>query len=84
MDIDQATADSIFEAARTATFHRTNLGLHAQVSHGGHTYFVQAGGSFRASIDGREGYGGTEHVFANATPEQDEALREAIAAQDTK
>lgn len=84
MDIDQATADSIFEAARTATFRRTNLGLHAQVSHGGYTYFVEAGGRFRASIDGREGYGGTEHVFANATPEQDEALRATIAAQTAK
>ncbi|MFJ4966086.1 hypothetical protein ACIP6P_27175 [Streptomyces sp. NPDC088729] len=84
MDIDQATADSIFEAARTAAFRRTNLGLRAQVLHGGYIYFVEAGGRFRASIDGREGYGGTEHVFANATPEQDEALREAIAAQDAK
>ncbi|WP_435058501.1 hypothetical protein [Streptomyces sp. bgisy060] len=84
MDIDQATADRIFEAALTATFRRTNLGLRAQVSDGGYTYWVEAGGAFRASIDGREGCGGTEYVFANATPEQDRALREAIAAQDTK
>ncbi|MDJ0465003.1 hypothetical protein [Streptomyces sp. H27-C3] len=84
MDIDQATADRVFEAARTATFRRTNLGLHAQVNDGGYTYFVEAGGTFLASIDGREGYGGTEHAFANATPEQDRALRATIAAQAAK
>ncbi|WP_098894125.1 hypothetical protein [Streptomyces sp. t99] len=84
MDISQATADRVFEAARTATFRRTNLGLRAQVSEGGYTYYVEAGGTFLACIDGREGYGGTEHVFANATAEQDRALREAIAAQAAK
>ncbi|MEV7681548.1 hypothetical protein AB0O64_23785 [Streptomyces sp. NPDC088341] len=84
MDISQATADRVFEAARTATFRRTNLGLQAEVTDGGHTYYVQAGGEFLACIDGRDGYGGTEYVFVNATAEQDRALRAAIAAQDTK
>lgn len=84
MEIDQATADRVFEAARTATFRQTNLGLRAEVKDGSYTYSVEAGGGFLASIDGREGYGGTEYVFANATPEQDRALREAIAAQPAK
>ncbi|MCZ0983987.1 hypothetical protein O1L60_45315 [Streptomyces diastatochromogenes] len=82
--MDQDTADKVFEAALTATFRRTNLGLHAEVSVGGYTYTVEAGGGFLACIDGRTGYGGDEHAFANATPEQDAALRRAIAAQGTK
>lgn len=84
MDVSQATADRIFEAARTATFRQTDLGLQAEVKDGSYTYYVQAGGEFLACIDGRDGYGGTEHVFTNATAEQDQALREAIAAQDAK
>ncbi|GAA1111446.1 hypothetical protein [Streptomyces javensis] len=79
--MDEATASQVFEAARTATFRKTNLGLLADVAVGNYTYRVEAGGTFLACIDGREGYGGTEYVFANATPEQDQALRAAIAAQ---
>ncbi|PZT71523.1 hypothetical protein [Streptomyces sp. AC1-42T] len=82
MDVSQATADRIFEAACTATFRRTNLGLQAEVKDGSYTYYVQAGDEFLACIDGRDGYGGAEYVFTNATPEQDRALREAIASQD--
>ncbi|MFF2571054.1 hypothetical protein [Streptomyces sp. NPDC058084] len=82
--MDQDTANEVFEAARTATFRRTNLGLTASVTLGSYTYTVEAGGAFLACIDGRAGYGGTEHAFANATREQDDALRAAIAAQDAK
>ncbi|WP_333745995.1 hypothetical protein [Streptomyces sp. IBSBF 2950] len=81
MDIENATADKVFEAALGATFRKTNLGMTATVSVDGYTYRVIAGGTYLANIDGREGYGGTEHAYANATPEQDRALRAAIATQ---
>ncbi|WP_435245093.1 hypothetical protein [Streptomyces tendae] len=82
--LDQATADKVFEAARTATFRRNNLGLRAEVTVGSYTYLVEAGGSFLACIDGRYGYGGDEHFYTNATPEQDAALRQTIADQGAK
>ncbi|MFJ9239871.1 hypothetical protein ACIRJ3_33395 [Streptomyces anulatus] len=84
MEIDQATTDQVFEDALAAVFHETNLGQVAYIGLGDYAYRVIAGGEYLACIDGREGYGGTEHVFANATPEQDEALRATIAAQATK
>ncbi|MEV1042325.1 hypothetical protein AB0J01_37785 [Streptomyces sp. NPDC050204] len=83
-DMDQATADKVFEVARTATFRRSNLGLRAEVPVDGYTYLVEAGGGFLAGIDGRYGYGGDEHAFANATPEQDTPLRQTIATQGAK
>lgn len=84
MNLEQATTDRVFEAARTATFRRTNLGLIADVWVGAYSYRVEAGGSYLASIDCREGYGGTEYVYASATPEQDRALRRSIADQAAK
>ncbi|MDX3165837.1 hypothetical protein PV516_18805 [Streptomyces scabiei] len=84
MDLENATADKVFEAALKATFRRTNLGMTAAVSVDGYSYRVIVGDTYRAYTDYREGYGGTEPVYANATPEQDQALRAAIAAQPAK
>ncbi|MEU3399519.1 hypothetical protein [Streptomyces filamentosus] len=82
--MNQATANRVFEAALTATFRRTRLGLAASVTVGGYAYTVEAGGAFLACIDGRSGRDGHEYAFANATHEQDDALRAAIAAQGGK
>ncbi|MFF4409814.1 hypothetical protein [Streptomyces sp. NPDC001404] len=84
MELEKATAEQVFEAARTATFRPTNLGLTTSVSVGGYRYRVIVEANYLAHTDCRAGYGGTEWTFANATPEQDRTLRAAIATQATK
>jgi hypothetical protein len=83
MQLDSTTSDKVFEAARAATFRKTNLGMTAEVSVDDYSYRVIVGSGYRAHTDCRAGYGGTERVFATATPEQDRQLRAAIAAQGT-
>ncbi|MFB7545066.1 MULTISPECIES: hypothetical protein [Streptomyces] len=84
MEIDQATTDQVFEDALAAVFQDTDLGKVAYVGLGDYAYRVIAGGDYVACIDGRQGNGGMEYIFANATAEQDRALREVIAAQAAK
>lgn len=45
------------------------------VRHDGYTYTITIPTRHRAAIVGREGYGGSEYLHVNATPEQDQALR---------
>lgn len=82
--MDQAIANKVFEAALTVTFRRTHLGLAASVTVDSYTYTVEAGGAFLACIDGRSGCDGREYAFINATREQDDALRAAIAARGAR
>ncbi|MFC8570667.1 hypothetical protein ACFUIW_33420 [Streptomyces sp. NPDC057245] len=84
MDLDNTTADQVFQAASTATFRRTNLGMTADVPVDGYRYRVIVEDRYLAHTDCREGYGGTEWTYANATQEQDRALRAAIAAETAK
>ncbi|TQE33047.1 hypothetical protein [Streptomyces ipomoeae] len=79
MDLDQATADQVFKAALETRFHPTNLGLTGEVWVDGYTYRVVITETELACTDVRAGWGDAEYTFASATPEQDEALREAIA-----
>ncbi|MEJ8654773.1 hypothetical protein WKI65_43745 [Streptomyces sp. MS1.AVA.3] len=81
MDLDNATANQVFDKALKATFRKTNLGMTAEVDVAGYSYRVIVTKAYRAHTDVREGYGGTERTHANATPEQDRALRAAIAAK---
>ncbi|QKV98274.1 hypothetical protein HUT19_41900 (plasmid) [Streptomyces sp. NA02950] len=79
MTLDQPTADKVFEAALAARFHPTNLGLTGEVWVDGYTYRVVVTETERACTDVRAGWGDAEYTFASASPEQDRALREAIA-----
>ncbi|KPI02870.1 hypothetical protein OK074_5020 [Actinobacteria bacterium OK074] len=76
--LDDETAAKVFAAARTASFATDNLGQCADVWVEEYQYRVIVTEQYRAYTDCRFGYGGTEFVFASATPEQDRALRIAI------
>lgn len=45
------------------------------VRHDGYTYTITIPTRYRAAIVGREGYGDSEYLHVNATPEQDQTLR---------
>ncbi|WP_405893771.1 hypothetical protein OG272_15970 [Streptomyces sp. NBC_00104] len=80
--MDATTTNAIFAAAATNTYWTsTNLGLTTQVNHDGYTYFVRLPkGSGKASIVGREGFGGSEYVDATATWAQSFPIVEAAMA----
>jgi hypothetical protein len=77
--LDPAIAAKVFAAARTATFRATNLGQMAEVSVDGYSYRVIIEPHYLAHTDCRSGWGGIDWTFAGATPDQDRALRNAIA-----
>ena len=80
--MDETTATAIFTAALTATrWHRTNLGLHTEVDHGGFTWTVQLPQeSGRAYISGSTGWGGDTSTFVEATWGETLPLVEAAMA----
>jgi hypothetical protein len=80
-ELDPVTVGKVFAAARSATFRATNLGQMTEVSVDGFHYRVLVGPYDLAHTDCRSGPGGTEWTFASATPEQDRALRRAIAVR---
>lgn len=66
--MDSMTA-TVFTAAETAKWTRTNLGDRTEISHAGYTWTVErpvGGGTVR--IVGREGWGGTELLDITDTP----------------
>lgn len=73
--------NEVFAKAATKKITNTNLGGHVQVDVVGYTYTVIIRPRFRASIDWRYGWGGTESIHINATPAQDAALRKAMREQ---
>ncbi|MFD5451204.1 hypothetical protein [Streptomyces sp. NPDC127100] len=81
MHLDRATADKVFEAACQARFHPTGpLGMTAQVFIDEYTYRICITDERPAHTDLRAGWGDAEEALAEATPEQDRALREAITS----
>lgn len=80
--MDEAAITAIFAAATTATsWKRTNLGLSAEVEHGGYKWTVQLPqDSGNAYIAGSSGYGGDTCEYIEATPVETIPIVEAAMA----
>ncbi|MYR55030.1 hypothetical protein GTY54_01800 [Streptomyces sp. SID625] len=79
--IPATTLTALFASAAEATrWHRTNLGLHTEISHAGYDWTVISPDGGRAYLAGRRGWGGDESLYIEATGVETNRIVEAAVS----